>query len=83
MVVQVGVGDGRTRVQFQGSLVHFFQRLDLAALDQLRDLVDANISLCQASGEGQGGSGEQGSQSLHEVLSLVSCLSGARLTGAT
>ena len=44
MVVQVGVGDRGTRVQLQSDLVQLFQRLDLAVLDQLRDLVDGNIA---------------------------------------
>jgi hypothetical protein len=34
----------------------------------LRDLVDANISLSQASGEGQGSGGKQGSQSFHRFI---------------
>jgi len=58
-------------MQLQNDLVQLFLRLDLAVLDQLRDLINENVSsLRQASGEGQGSSGEQGSQSLHEVLSL-------------
>ncbi|MNG16142.1 hypothetical protein D3C84_1000260 [compost metagenome] len=70
MVIQVTVGNRGTRVQLQHDLVQFFQWLDLAVLDQLRDLVDGNISLGQASGEGQGCSGEQGSQGFHKLLSL-------------
>ncbi|MNR50913.1 hypothetical protein D3C85_1705010 [compost metagenome] len=71
MVVQVAVGNRGTRVQLHNDLVQFFHRLDLAVFDQLRDLIDSNVfSLSQASGEGQGSSGEQGSQGFHEVLSL-------------
>jgi hypothetical protein len=44
VVIQISVGDGRARVQFQRGLVHVFQWLDLAALDQFRDLVDADIT---------------------------------------
>jgi hypothetical protein len=43
-------------------------------LDQLRNLVDSYIRLGQASGEGQGGSGEQGSQSFH--LSFLGVVKG-------
>ncbi|MNY40943.1 hypothetical protein D3C86_1757220 [compost metagenome] len=70
MVIQVTVGNRGTRMQFQNDLVQFFQWLDLAILDQLRNLVDRHISLGQTSGECQSSSGEQGSQSFHELLSL-------------
>ncbi|MNW05577.1 hypothetical protein D3C71_2018410 [compost metagenome] len=70
MVIQVAVGNRGTRVQLQHDLVQFFQRLDLAVLDQLRDLVDGHIGLGQTGSEGQGCSGEQSSQRFHELLSL-------------
>ncbi|MNG13854.1 hypothetical protein D3C84_975630 [compost metagenome] len=70
MVVQVAVGNRGTRVQLQHDLVQFFQRLDLFIFDQLWDLIDRNIGLSQASGKGQGSSGEQGSQGFHGILSL-------------
>jgi hypothetical protein len=38
MVIQLGVGDRCTRMQVQSDFVQLFQRLDLAVLDQLRDL---------------------------------------------
>jgi hypothetical protein len=41
----------------------------------LRDLVNANVSLGQASGEGQGGSGKQGSQGFHRLFLWVIRLS--------
>ncbi|MNH28275.1 hypothetical protein D3C79_884320 [compost metagenome] len=71
MLVQVAVGNRRAGVQLQHDLVQLFQRLDLAILGQLRDLVDGHVfGLGQARCEGQGGSSEQSGQGFHEVLSL-------------
>ncbi|MNP56102.1 hypothetical protein D3C76_1508000 [compost metagenome] len=85
MIVKIAVGNGGARMQLHHDLVQFFQRLDLAVLDQLRNLVDGNIlGLGQTSGKSQGSSGEQSSQGFHEHLSLgVICLSGIRLARVT
>ena len=70
MVIQLGFGDRCTRVQVQSDFVQLFQRLDLAVLDQLRDLVHSNIGLRETGGQGQGSGGEQGGQGFHGLLSL-------------
>jgi hypothetical protein len=82
MVIQLGFGDRCTRVQVQSDFVQLFQRLDLAVLDQLRDLVHSNIGLRETGGQGQGSGGEQGGQVLG-FFPWVSGLSGIRLIVAT
>jgi hypothetical protein len=83
MVIQLGFGDRCTRVQVQSDFVQLFQRLDLAVLDQLRDLVHSNIGLRETGGQGQGSGGEQGGQVFMGFFPWVSGLSGIRLIVAT